>query len=286
MFPLKQQLAEYGFDSPDNYDFAIQCFLHNPVSHIRCLNVDGDPGRRKTAFAHALGQALNYDHVLYYEFGMEKPVQQVVRVQDGEEVAEEPPTHPFDRIMTEACALSEADKTVLILDQLHKAEFRNHIRLYEFTKSKIWSYSDVKFFANPDNLLIFLLSNEPLYHSLQQSSYRVWVNAESGQTNRVVPDDLGLDEASLEWLEPLNVLFAELGLSPSLSEYKKLAYDIEAHVRTEEQLKTAIFGWVENVDRVRLSSRALQLQLTRVMDAIQNSLGIQEEIELSSSGAD
>ena len=111
MFPLKQQLAEYGFESRDNYDFAIQCFLNNPTENIRCLYVDGDPGRRKTAFAHALGQALNYDHVLYYEFGVEKPAPQIIRMHEGEEVSDEPPTDPFDRIMTEACALSEAETT-------------------------------------------------------------------------------------------------------------------------------------------------------------------------------
>ena len=83
MFPLKQQLAEYGFESRDNYDYAIQCFLNNPSENIRCLNVDGDPGRRRTAFAHALGQALGYDHVLYFEFGVGKAVPQVVRVESG-----------------------------------------------------------------------------------------------------------------------------------------------------------------------------------------------------------
>jgi hypothetical protein len=286
MFPLKQQLAEYGFESRDSYDYAIQSFLNNPSENIRCLHVDGDPGRRKTAFAHALGQALNFDHVLYFEFGVDRPPPQLVRVQDGEEVAEEPPTLPFDRIMTEACALSEADKTVLILDQLHKAEFMQHIRLYEFTKNKVWTYSDAKFYANQQNLLIFLISAEDLYHSLQQSSFRVWVRALAEDVDGVQPDDLGLDEGCREWLDPLNGLLAELGVSPSLTEYRKLAYDIQTLVRSEEQLKTSIFGWVENVDRTRLHSQAIQSSLARVMRAIENGLGIQEEIELSSGGSD
>ena len=286
MFPLKQRLAEYGFESRDNYDYAIQCFLNNPSDNIRCLNVDGDPGRRKTAFAHALGQALEYDHVLYFESGSEKPLPQVIRVQDGEDVPEEPPTQPFDRIMTEACALSEADRTVLILDQLHRADFQQHIRLYEFLKTKSWSYSDVTFYANAQNLLIFIVSNEPLYHSLQQSSYRVWVKTEAGQSETIQPGELGLDEGCLEWLEPLGELLADLGVSPSLSEYRKLAFDIEQFVRTEEQLKTSIFGWVENIDRVRLESAAMQPNVARVMRAIENNLGIQEEIELSSVESD
>ena len=127
MFPLKQQLAEYGFEARENYDYAVQCFLNSASHNIPCLNVDGDPGRRKTAFAHALAQVMGVSHVLYFEFGAHKPApQQVVRVVEGEEVIEEPPTDPFDRIMTEACTLSEAETTILILDQLHLARFKQH----------------------------------------------------------------------------------------------------------------------------------------------------------------
>lgn len=286
MFPLNKKLAEFGFESRESYDYAIQCFLHNPSDNIRCLNVDGDPGRRKTAFAHALAQAMAYDHVLYFEFGQDKPGPLMVRIRDGEEVPEEPPTSSFDRIMTEACALSEAEKTILILDQIHLAEFRQHIRLYEFTKNKIWAYSDVKFYANATNLLVFMISSEPVYHSLQQSSFRIWISSQVGDAEVVQPEDLGLDEACREWLEPLNDLFNQLGVSPSLSEYKRLAHDIEQSVRTTEQLKTSIFGWIENVDRQRLAGNSMKLPLSRVIDAIQASLSIQEEIELSSSAAD
>lgn len=286
MFPLKQQLAEYGFESRDDYDYAIQSFLNNPTENIRCLHVDGDPGRRKTAFAHALGQALNYPNVLYFEFGVERPEPRVVRLQDGEELPEEPPTQPFDRVMTEACALSEGEKTVLILDQLHKAEFQQHIRLYEFTRSKVWTYSDARFYANPQNLLIFIISAEALYHSLQQNSFRIWVKALAEEADSVQPEELGLDESSREWLEPLNALLAEVGLSPTLTEYRKLAYDVQTRVRTEDQLKTSIFGWLENVDWIRLNSRAVQPSVTQVMRAIENGLSIQEEIELSSGESD
>ena len=192
MFPLKQSLAEYGFESRESYDFAVQCFLNNPTENIRCLFVDGEQGRRKSAFAHALGQALNFDQVLYFEFGVEKPMVQVVRMHEGEEVSEEPPTEPFDRVMTEACALSEAETVVLIIDQLHLAEFQQHLRLYEFIKSKTWSYSDVSFFANQQNLLVFLISDEPLYHSLQHQSYRIWIKPAIGETDMIQPDELGL----------------------------------------------------------------------------------------------
>ncbi|MCW8855680.1 MAG: hypothetical protein OQK76_06005 [Gammaproteobacteria bacterium] len=286
MVSLKQQLAEYGFESRESYDYAINCLLTSPSENIRCLNVDGDPGRRKTAFAHALAQALGHEHVLYYEFGIEKPVPQVIHLKDGEEIPEEPPTQPFDRIMTEACALSEAETTILILDQLDKADFQQHIRLFEFTKSKIWSYSDVAFHANANNLMIFFISNEDLYHSLQQSSFRVWISAQAASTGKIQPQDLDLDESSREWLDSLSELMIELGISPSISEYKRLAYDIESHVRTEEQLRTSIFGWIENVDRKRLYSKSIQPFVSRLMKIIESGFGIQEEIELSSENLD
>ena len=286
MFPLKHSLAEYGFESRESYDYAIQRFLDSPGSNIRCLNVDGDPGRRKTAFAHALAQAMKVSHVLYYEFGADAPAPQVVRIVDNDEVPEEPPTEPFDRVMTEACALSEAESTILVLDQLHLAKFQQHIRLYEFIKTRVWAYSDVEFHANEANLMLFLVSNEPLYHSLQTASFRVWIGAVADGNDRLLPEELGLDAGCQDWLDSLNELFQELGVSPTISEYRHLAYDIEHSVRTEEQLKTSLFGWIENIDRNRLNSRALEPYLAKVMRAIDDTLSIQEEIELSSEGAD
>lgn len=282
MQPLKQALAEYGFESRDNYDYEVQCLLSTPNDNIRCLNVDGDPGRRKTAFAHALGQALEYDHLLYYEFGAEPPQPEVIRIHDGEEQPKEPPTSPFDRVMTEACALSEGASTIVILDQLQMAEFQQHIRLYEFLRSKVWRYSDVQFVANPHNLLIFIVSAEPLYHSLQQLSFRIWISTVDTAAVDIQPEELGLDESCIDWLQPLNELLEALGVSPAPSEYRKLAYDIDRYVRTEDQLKASIFGWIEGVDRKRLMASSVSLHLERVMRGIESSMGIQEEIELSS----
>lgn len=283
---LKHRLAEFGFESRENYDYEIQCLLNTPNENIRCLNVDGDPGRRKTAFAHALGQALDYENLLYYEFGADRPQPEVVRIHDGEERPREPPTSPFDRVMTEACALSEGAATILILDQLQIAEFHQHIRLYEFIRSKIWSYSDVQFVANPHNLLIFIVSAEPLYHSLQQVSFRIWIGAIDNTVAGIKPEELGLDESCLVWLEPLNDLLEALGTSPAISEYQKLAFDIEQYVRTEDQLKISIFGWIEGVDRMRLMDSSMKLYLERVMRGIESNIGIQEEIELSSETGD
>ncbi|VAW64999.1 hypothetical protein MNBD_GAMMA10-427, partial [hydrothermal vent metagenome] len=126
-YPLKEKLSNHGFTSTVSYDHGVRCFLQSPSTQIRCLHVEGDSGRRRTAFAHALANVLQASQILYYEFGKDKPVAQIIRLQEGEEIPEEPPLDDFDRVLTEACAQSEALSTVLILDQLHKTRFLNHI---------------------------------------------------------------------------------------------------------------------------------------------------------------
>jgi len=281
MFPLKNGLSQHGFTSTESYDHAVRCFLTSPTPHIRCMNVDGDCGRRRTAFAHALANTLGASQVLYYEFGKDKPVPQIIRVQEGEEVVEEPPVEAFDRVLTEACAQSEAEQTVLILDQLHKTQFLNHIRLFEFIQSGLWRYSDVQYQANLANIKLFLISDEPLYHSLQSSAFRIWINDSNNTSLRVSATDLGLDE-SCSWLNALEKLLNKLKLSPTLEEYQRLAHDIEHEVRTEHQLKVSLFGWLENIDRQQLESDELLPYLNDVLHAIQQGLDVHEEIEISS----
>ncbi len=282
MFPLKPGLSRHGFTSTENYDHAVRCFLQSPGNAIRCLNIDGDSGRRRTAFAHALANLMETRHVLYYEFGKDKPVPQIIRIQEGEEVVEEPPVEALDRMLTEACAMSEAESTVLILDQLHKTQFLNHIRLYEFLHTGVWRYSDVQFQANILNLKLFLISDEPLYHSLQSSSFRIWIADSRGVMNQVLASDLGLEEAECNWLPALRDLLAQLKLSPTIDEYKRLAYDIEHQVRTEHQLKVSLFGWVEGVEMAQLEDESLKPFVDSVLQAIQQNLQIHEEIEISS----
>lgn len=280
MLTLKEKLAEYGYDSQENHDYAVQCFLSNPTNYVRCLNIEGDAGRRRTAFSHALAQALEANHVLYFEFGAEPQKPQFVRVHEGEEVVAEQPTSGFDRIMTEACALSEAEKTVLIIDQMHKAPFREHLRLYEFIKSNVWSYSDVRFFANVPNLQIHMISDEPIYHSLQQHSFKIRVNAAMPQAGFPMLSELGLDEGSMLWLQALNTLLEQLGVSPSLQQYRRLVFDVANSVRSREQLRVSVFGWIENVDYHRLAAPVTEPFLDAVLQALVTSLGVHEEIEL------
>jgi len=282
VFPLKLSLSKYGFNSTESYDHAVRCFLGNPNESIRCMNVDGNCGRRRTAFAHALAYSLDVPHVLYYEFGKDKAVPQIIRIQEGEEVIEEPPVDAFDRILTEACAQSEAEQTILIIDQLHKTQFLNHIRLYEFLRSGVWHYSDVSYQANPHNLKVFLLSNEDLYHSLQGSSFRLWVHDSNESAAQISAIDLGLDDKTCLWFKPLQALFKKLMLAPTLTEYQHLIFDIEEQVRNEHQLKVSLFGWLENVNKETLESDEVRPYLEEILQAIQQGLDVHEEIEIFS----
>ncbi len=282
MSSLKARLAQHGFNSEESYDHALRCFLNNPCDTIRCLNVDGNSGRRRTAFANALAHALGASQVLYYEFGRDRPVPQIIRIQEGEEVVEEPPVEAFDRVLTEACAQSEAEHTVLILDQLHKTQFLNHIRLYDFIRTGVWAYSDVQYQANMNNLKLFLISDERLYHSLQSVSFRARVSEQDAVSVSLMAADLGLNQEDCPWLAPLQALLEVLGISPTLLEYKKLIYDIEQQVRNQHQLKVSLYGWLEKLDWDELETEKIQPYLHRVLQAIQQSLEIQEEIEISS----
>ncbi|VAW64840.1 hypothetical protein MNBD_GAMMA11-2207 [hydrothermal vent metagenome] len=281
-FPLKEKLSSYGFNSTASYDHGVRCFLESPATQTRCLHVDGDSGRRRSAFAHALANVLDAGQILYYEFGKDKVLPQVIRLQEGEEISEEPPPGDFDRILTEACAQSEAESTILILDQLHKTRFLNHIRLYEFIQSGIWRYSDVQFQANVLNLKVFLISDEPLYHSLQCQSFRIWVGCVDEVNRGISAAVLGLDEKNSGWLPAIQKLFGKMDISPTLEEYRRLAFDINRYVYDIQQLKVSLYGWVENVNRERLESEAIEVVLGEVLEAILQGREVHEEIEISS----
>ena len=115
------------------------------------LHVDGTAGRRKTAFAQALGKALDYAHVLYHDFSVEEvqpPLQPVV-LEDGSIGVPEAPPSGFERVMTEACAYSEASPTMLILDQLQGAHFADQARLYHFVMTREWNGAGGSAIAQP-----------------------------------------------------------------------------------------------------------------------------------------
>lgn len=278
---LKEKLTEFGFESNESYEHVVKCFLDAPNKYVRFLNIDGDDGRHKTVFAYALAQALGSAHVHYYEFGIDEPVQpQIVRVVNDEEQVSEPVIASLDRALNEVCALSEAEKVVLILDQLQFAEYKQHIRLAEFAKDAEWNYGDVKCYANKENLRVFLVSDDGVSAMLQQYSFRIWLPKIGVAIKVLNPADFGLDESDTAWLALLVKLMDELNVSPLFSEYKKLIYDIEAYICNENQLMESILGRVSNIYYSQLNSDKLKLLLKSVMQSYENNLKIDESIEM------
>lgn len=272
MKSLRQRLAEHGFVANEEYDHAVRCLLCTRHDHLRCLNVEGTQGGRRTAFAHALGQALGYAHILYHEF-TPPPPDAPVRLpppQEMEEAVGEAPVAPLDRVMAEACALSEGDPTLLILDTLHRAPFREHLRLAEFLGNGLWRYGEISLKAHRRNLLVCLLSDDPLYHTLRRRCFRIWVDPDPTRAVPPTPADLDLPETAAPMLEALASLFAELEVSPTWDEYRDLVHDLQQHVESLEDLRLSIYGWVEGVDREHLMSARMR----RILEGHLCALGI------------
>ncbi|HYN76184.1 MAG TPA: hypothetical protein VES73_00125, partial [Lamprocystis sp. (in: g-proteobacteria)] len=167
---LREKMAQHGFESNDDYEFQVRCLLEGPTRTLRTLNIDGDGERRKSAFATALARALEFPHCLYLDFTENHPVQpDVILPPTQDELGrEEPPIEPLDQTVSEACAQSEGEPTVLILDQLQAADFREHIRIHRLIADCFWDVRGGRYYANPRHLLLFLISESPLYHSLQK----------------------------------------------------------------------------------------------------------------------
>lgn len=279
---LREKMAEHGFESNDDYEYHVQCLLNSPVDGIRCLDVQGDSDRRKTAFATALAHALEYPHVLYHDFTQQHdppPKAAPPKLPDEEGGGQEQPIPQLDRVVSEACAYSEAEKTILILDQLQAADFREHIRIYRFVTSTEWPYRLATAQANRRNLLLFLISEQPLYHSLQKTSFRVWTDTASGRPVDYRPEDFGLGSDARPLMERLAELFQALGVTPTQSEYAKILHDVHYNIRTEQHLRYSIFGWTEGVERELLFAKELEPLVQAAMQAIERYLGF-DEIEL------
>lgn len=281
MSNLRERMAHHGFESNDDYDFQVRCLLDSPKDTVRTLNITGDGERRKTAFANALAHALDFQHVLYHDFTQEHPpLAEVILPPSRDELGrEEPPIEPLDETFGEACAQSEADDTVLILDQLQAADFREHIRIHRFIRDGHWDIRDARYFANPKHLVLFLISEEQLYHSLQKDSFRVWVNRASERSIEYNPADFGLGPDARAMFQALTALFRELDSSPTHSEVEKILREIHLRVRTQDQLRHCLYGWTEDLERAALLSQALQPFLERAVERIRDYLGT-EHIEV------
>ena len=270
MRSLQKEMAKHGFESNDNYEYQLNCLLNVKSDYIRCLNIEGDSGRRKTAFANALAQAMAVKYHLYHDFSEKNPPQPDVILPKAtdENGTQEPDIESFDQILSEACAFSEADETVLILDQIQIADFRDHIRLYRFFESAIWEMRTGEYYANKKNLLVFLISEKSLYHSLQKISFRIWVGRVSNKLVHYQPQDFNLPIEAKPLLFALEQLFEALGLSPTISEYYFLLEDIKGLIINIEGLKHSIFGWVEGVDRSLLFADELVDLLEKALKSI------------------
>ena len=280
---LRKQLALHGFESNDDYDFPLRCLFEAELGHLRCLNLTGAQGRRKTAFANALGLALDYPHRLYHDFSVPEPPPApiVLSMEESESGGPiEAPLTAFERAVTEACAYSEGTRTVLVLDQLQDADFKEHIRLYHFVASREWHTPQGTVIAQAKNLLLVLISEEPLYHSLAKVSFRLHTDAGRGGVG-YRPEEFGLPAAAEEFMLALSQVFEAAGASPTPSEYRRILADLHGQVRTTEQLRQCLYGWTESLDRATLYARPLEALLEAAQHAINHYFGI-EEIELGS----
>ncbi|MBT5229541.1 MAG: hypothetical protein HOM11_04610 [Methylococcales bacterium] len=282
MTPLQQKMAEFGFESNDHYDYHVRCLLKSDNNSIRCMNVEGDSDRRMTAFANALAYALNYPHILYYDFTETEPPPPVqaespdrAKGQDDDSVIS-----PLERTVSEACAFSEGENTILIIDQLQAADFKDHIRLYQFMKTAQWKMGDAAFVASRKNLLVFLISEKPLYHSLQKISFKVWVNKASKRAVDYQPQDFGLGDEAIDIMANLAIVFNALKLTPTQSEYQKILTDLQRHIRHIEALQHAIYGWTEGIDRKLLYTETLHPLLQNVINSVEQLVGL-DEVELT-----
>ncbi|MBK1648429.1 hypothetical protein [Rhabdochromatium marinum] len=283
MTNLRRAMTEHGFESNDDYEFQVRCLLEEPTRHIRTLSIEGDSDRRKTAFAHALAQALEFPHLLYYDFTeQDPPPPEIILPPSKDELGrEEPPIAPLDDIASKACALSEAEKTVLILDQLQAADFREHIRIHRLVKERRWTINDAPFYAKPSNLLLFLISDEPLYHSLKRYCFRVWISRVSERRIDFRPGDFGLGSDAAPLLGALIDLFSALNAAPTRSELARILDDLQLRVVDEDHLRHSIFGRCEGLSHQALRADPIAPLLSRVIETLRHYLGT-EHIELSS----
>jgi hypothetical protein len=274
---LRSKLAEFGFESNDDYDHALRCLFGQPLTHLRVLHVDGNAGRRKTAFAQALGRALDYPQILYHDFGAEEvqAAPQPIVLEDGSLGAPEAAPSGFERVMTEACAYSEASPTLLILDQLQAAHFSDQTRLYNFVMKREWSGSTGPATANAKNLVMVLISEQSLYHSLAKCSYRVWTDAQRAFLD-YRPADYGLGPEAQGLFAAIAAICVELQASPTPSEFANLVSDLLHHARSEEQIRQTFFGRIENLDRSRLYAPELAGPLRELLVELERLLGADE----------
>jgi hypothetical protein len=199
-------------------------------------------------------------------------------MEDGALGPAEPAATAFDRALTEACAYSEGARCILILDQLQATDFADLIWLYHFADSRQWQGVAGSVQANPRNLLLVLISEQPLYHSLAKVSYRIWTDAQRAYLD-YRPEDYGLGPDAQELFAALAMVFEHAAAAPTPTEFGRLLRDLLQRVRSEDQLRQVLFGWTEGLDRARLYSPELTPRLQHTIDALTRYLG-HDHVEL------
>ena len=288
---LRKKLAEFGFESNEDYDFAVRTLLESENNSVRAAELVGSVLRRKTAFAHALGLALEYPHRLYHDFSRpyipetkpaQTPKEEEENIDTGDRRAALP-LSAFERIVIEACAFSESSRTLLILDQLQACDFSDQLKLFQFIQSGVWMDRGGSVIAHRRNLLLLLISSEALYHSLQKCSFRVFTDASAGVFD-FKPEDFGLGTNTQALIDAFAALFDALRCQPTRSEFERILRDCEARVRTAEQLRICVFGRIENLERATLYDAALLPVINRLLHELTELLGI-EVVSLSADSS-
>lgn len=281
MYNLKQRMEQYGFVSHKDYEYALGCLNNSAINHIKTLNIEGDAGRRKSAFANALAQALEYKNIRFFEFGLENKSPIVLQFDNDEQTLDIDPMEEFEKIIIESCALSEAESTILIIDQLHLATFKDHMSLYDFITSKTWNSGENKYIANASNFILIMISETEIYHALQQCSFKIWVDSLHHPGKPPTSSELDLDKTADGWIQAVSEICNALNLSPTLNTYQKIAHDIEQHIRSADQLRISLYGWVEGVSYPSLFSDEMEPLFLKAQTEIENYIGIDDSIELS-----
>ena len=107
----------------------------------------------------------------------------------------------------------------------------------------------------------------------------MWVSRISARRLDLRPADFGLAADALPLFKALGDLFEVLNAAPTRSELEKLLADLTRHARTETDLRHALFGRCEGMDRQRLFAADAEPALTRVIDALRAYIGT-EQIEI------
>ena len=139
---------------------------------------------------------------------------------------------------------------------------------------------DAHYHANARHFLLFLISEEPLYHALQRHSFRVWIGRVSERRRPFCPADFGLDATAAPLIAALDALLTALEATPTHGELSKVIDDLQSRIVNAEHLRQSLFGRCEGLARERLRAAELTPYLDATIERLHAYLGI-EHIEAS-----